>query len=56
MILGLIVYPMVTLLAALGLLACGRTEPRRPGLLLAAVRTVALLAAASAYVAWLFTL
>ncbi|MFH9769035.1 hypothetical protein ACH4N4_05205 [Streptomyces microflavus] len=55
MLLGLIVYPMVTLLAALGLLACGRTEPRLPGLL-AAVRTVALLAAASAYVAWLFTL
>lgn len=54
MILGLIVYPMLTLLAALGLLACGRTEPRLPGLL-AAVRTAALLAVAAVYVAWLFT-
>lgn len=54
MILGLIVYPMLTLLAALGLLACSRTEPRLPGLM-PAVRTAALLAAASAYVAYLFT-
>ncbi|MEU0309761.1 hypothetical protein [Streptomyces cyaneofuscatus] len=54
MILGLIVYPMLTLLAAIGLIACGRTEPRLPGLL-TAVRTVALLATAAAYVAWLFT-
>ncbi|WP_433406936.1 hypothetical protein [Streptomyces sp. CA-146814] len=55
MILGLIVYPMLTLLAAIGLIACGRTEPRMPGLL-PAVRTVALLAIAAAYAAWLFTL
>ncbi|WP_405413895.1 hypothetical protein [Streptomyces rubiginosohelvolus] len=54
MILGLIVYPMLALLAAVGLIACGRTEPRVPGLL-ATVRTVALLAVAAAYVAWLFT-
>ncbi|MFI7239691.1 hypothetical protein [Streptomyces cyaneofuscatus] len=55
MILGLIVYPMLTLLAAIGLIACSRTEPRLPGLL-PAVRTVALLATAAAYVAYLFTL
>ncbi|WP_432147936.1 hypothetical protein [Streptomyces sp. bgisy029] len=46
---------MITLLSAIGLIACGRTEPRLPGLL-PAVRAVALLAVAVVYAAWLFTL
>lgn len=50
MLLALIVFPMLTLGAALGLIACARSEPRIPGLL-PAVRTVALLAAAAVYVA-----
>lgn len=54
MSLGLLVFPMLVLLAALGLIACGRGEPRIPALL-PAVRTIALLAAATVYVAWLFT-
>jgi hypothetical protein len=53
MILALIVFPMLAILAALGLLACARTEPRIPGLL-PAVRTAALIAAAAAYAAALF--
>ncbi|NDZ63583.1 hypothetical protein [Streptomyces cyaneofuscatus] len=53
MILGLIVYPMLALLAALGLIACSRTEPRLPGLL-TAVRTAALLAIAVVYIAALW--
>lgn len=55
MTLGLIAFPMLVLLAALGLIACGRSEPRIPGLL-PAVRTVALITATTVYVAWLFTL
>lgn len=55
MTLGLIAFPMLALLAALGLIACGRSEPRIPGLL-PAVRTVALIIATTVYVAWLFTL
>lgn len=53
MILALIVFPMLALLAllaALGLIACTRSEPRIPGLL-PAIRTVALLAAAAVYIA-----
>lgn len=54
MLFGLIVFPMLALLAALGLIACGRGEARIPALL-PAVRTIALLTAATVYVAWLFT-
>lgn len=54
MILALIAYPMLALLAALGLYACSRPEPRSTSLL-PAVRTTALLAVATVYVAWLFT-
>ncbi|MBT2505141.1 hypothetical protein J7I98_04360 [Streptomyces sp. ISL-98] len=50
MLLDLIVFPMLALLAALGLVACARSEPRIPGLL-PAVRTVALITAAAVYIA-----
>lgn len=48
--LALAVFPTLTLLAALGLVACARSEPRIPGLL-PAVRTVYVLTAAAVYVA-----
>lgn len=50
------IFPVLALVAALALLACGRGEPgqRITRYLLPAVRTVALLTAAFAYAAALF--
>jgi hypothetical protein len=53
-LLGLIVFPMLALLGALGLVACApRHTPGR--YLLPAVRTVALVTVAAAYVATLWS-
>jgi hypothetical protein len=54
-ILGLIIWPVVALLGAAGLYAIA--PPQSRGLyLLPVTRTVALLAVAATYVAWLFRL
>ena len=52
MIVFIWIWPLIAILGFLGLIACTRREPA--GYVLPAVRTVAVLAIASAYVAVLF--
>lgn len=51
--LALMVFPMLALLAAAGLIACARREPRFP--VMPTVRTVALISIAAVYVATIWS-